>query len=87
LSRDRWSDLLLVQETFGLLSSVATGIAGGPCDPVDDKLDARGHVLWSTAEILYVSGLDEVTEIPDEEAARPLLLQLSIGTIYGQSVG
>jgi len=58
LSRDRWSDLL------------ATGIAGGPCDPVDDKLDTRGHVLWSTAEILYVSELDEVTEIPDEEAAR-----------------
>ena len=41
-------------------------------------------LMWSTAESLYVAGLHEIDDLPDEAAAQAGVTALWMGTLYGE---
>jgi AcrR family transcriptional regulator len=57
----------------------AAGIA--PDGP--DSLALAGALMWSTANTLYIAGLDEAQSLPSEEAALDVLFQIWSGAIFG----
>lgn len=42
-------------------------------------------LMWSTANALYIAGLHEVDDLPDEAAAQAGVTALWMGTLYGES--
>jgi TetR/AcrR family transcriptional regulator, ethionamide resistance regulator len=57
--------------------------AAGIAPPGPDSRVLAGTLMWSTANTLYMAGLDEAESLPDEEAVLESLMRLWHGAIFG----
>jgi TetR/AcrR family transcriptional regulator, ethionamide resistance regulator len=55
----------------------------GLAPPGADSRILAGALMWSTANTLYMAGLDEADSLPNEEAVLESLFQLWRGAIFG----
>jgi AcrR family transcriptional regulator len=55
----------------------------GLAPPGPDSRALAGTLMWSTANALYMAGLDDAASLPDEEAVIEPLFRLWHGAIFG----
>ena len=55
----------------------------GLCRHAGDSIRIASALIWSTVQCLYVAGMGVDPNLPDEQAALPVLLTLWRSTLYG----
>jgi AcrR family transcriptional regulator len=77
--------LLEVFERFiaGIADTIDRERASGKAPPGTESRRLATTLMWSSAYCLYLAGLDEIEDLPDEQAVQDSLLALWMGSLYG----
>jgi TetR/AcrR family transcriptional regulator, ethionamide resistance regulator len=68
----------------GISATIERERERGRIAPGVDSRQLATVLMWSTAQSLYIAGLHEVDDLPDEAAAQDGVTALWMGTLYGQ---
>jgi hypothetical protein len=74
----------LVKAGDGISATIERERERGRIAPGVDSRQLATVLMWSTAQSLYIAGLHEVDELPDEASAEAGITALWMGTLYGR---